>query len=293
MLLKLMLITISAEILAGCSILNSRIAATSVETEVVPTPISVPAELSSQSQVDMQTCLVAEKTAIQTDKLQGTLIAWAPNKNILAMVQPVNQFSGWFIGNLLVFDAEKAEETFTSEDQAIFGDLTWSPDGSAIAYVVLDQQEAVYSIKVLTFADGLSLDVFGDAESARTDDFASLKGIREWSTASDLTVTSYCGTDCIRVYQYNPVSANLLEQEDIRQNSDPSLTIENLYTSPDGKWLLTVDEKTNLWLTSTQSNKVSLLLTATEVAEIKWSDDSTYLALRTAEQVKIFEMGCE
>lgn len=290
-LVKIILGIIFALLLTACSILTSQ-SSVAAETEIVPTPVSVPAGLNSQTRVDAQTCLVAEKTTIQTNKSQGDLIAWAPEKNLLALVQPANQYSGWFIGSLLIFDAEKAEEVITSEDQSIFGDLTWSPDGSAVAYAVLDQQEAIYSVKIMTLEDGLSWDIFGDIETARTDSFASLKGIREWAAAPELIVTSYCGTDCVRVYQYNPVSLSLLVQEDVRQNTDTSLTILNDYTSPDGKWLLTVDEKTNLWLTSIEKNQVSLLLIDTEIAEIKWSDDSTYLALRSAEQVKIFELGC-
>ena len=288
----ILMFSTSLILLGACSLLSSSSETDATGTEELPTPVTIPTQLRSQAQVESQTCLVAEKVAIQTDEVQGDLMAWSPNKDELAFVQPVNQYNGWYIGNILVYDAEDAEESFTSENETVSGDLTWSPDGDALAYVSLDQEEGIYTIKMLTLLDGVEVDLFGEIENARTDDFASLKAIREWPTASSLIVTSYCGTDCVRVYEFNPVSLVLNQQEEIRQNEDTSLVIANETSSPDGNWQLSVDENNNIWLTSTPTNQVSILLLAAEVSEYKWSKDSDYLALRTADMVRIYKLGC-
>ena len=279
-------------VLSGCSIIQNRNLQATEVPEATATPIAIPTALSVQTRVESQTCLVSEIVTIQTDKPQGDLMAWSPNNDDLALVQPVNQYSGWYIGDILVFDAIEAKEEFTSEDQAVFGDLTWSPDGSQLAYVELIQREGIYTIKIVNLADGLSADVFGDVEQARTDDFASLKGIRSWLNASDLEVMSYCGPDCVRLYQYNPISQALIIQDEVRQNDDQSLITDSQFVSPDGNWTVTLDEKDNTWLTSKRENKVSLLMVTLVVEEVKWSADSKYLAIRTAESVKIYETGC-
>jgi hypothetical protein len=292
----LLLIVFAVLFLSACSVIRNQLlkqtATVAEATDVPPTPITIPTQLRSQTQVDVQTCLVAQKTAIQTNKPQGDLIAWAPDTDNLAFVQPVNQYSGWYVGDILIYDAVHAKESLTSVDQTVFGDLTWSPDGNSLAYVLLNQHEGIYTVKILTLANGLSVDIFGDVATARTDAFASLKGIQEWPSAPNLIVTSYCGTDCVRLFQYNAISAKLNQQNDIRQNDDTSLTITNEYYSPNGKWQVTVDDKNNVWLSSETQNRVSLLLTGIPVSEIKWSKDSTYLAIRTADQVQIYKAGC-
>lgn len=277
-------------LLAGCSVLSQRMSMGEDEIIATQTPVILPTQLRSQTRVEVQTCLVVELAAIQTDKPQGDLMAWSPQTDELAFVQPVNQYSGWYVGDLMIYDAIKAEEVFISEDEAVFGDVTWSPDGSSLAFVSLDQQEGIYTVKLLTRANGLELDIFGN--EARTDDFASLKGIREWKSTANLMVTSYCGTDCVRVYQFSSVSISLLEQGDVRQNQDTSLVVKNEMESPDGRWLVSTDDKDNLWFSDTTSNQISLVLTTTPVDEVKWSMDSTFVAIRTADQVKIFRAGC-
>ncbi len=285
-------VCLALAVMSGCDILRNRALQATEVAEPTATPVAMPTALSVQTRVESQTCLVAEKVTIQTDKPQGDLMAWSPNNDDLALVQPVNQYSGWYIGDILVFDAIEAKEEFTSEDQAVFGDLTWSPDGSQLAYVELIQREGIYTIKIVNLTDGLSVDVFGDVDQARTDDFASLKGIRSWQNASDLEVMSYCGPDCVRVYQYNPISEALIIEEEVRQNEDLSLITDSEFVSPDGNWMVTLDEKDNTWLTSKRENKVSLLMVTLVVEEVKWSADSRYLAIRTAESVKIYETGC-
>jgi WD40 repeat protein len=277
-------------ILAGCSALTSQMNRATQTVDITPTPIALPTQLSVQTRVESQTCQVAELVAIQTDKPQGDLLAWSPTGHELAFVEPVNQYSGFYIGQVSVYDAVKKESVFTSKDHAVFGDLTWSPDGSSLAFAALDQATGIYTVKTVPLADGLEVDIFGDA--AKTEDYASQKGILSWTSESELIVTSVCGSDCVREYQYNPVSQTLNEQQDIRYNENTSLTLVNDLTSPDGKWMINIDNKNNNWLTSTLVNRISLLLAATSLKEEKFSKDSQYLAIRTADKVLIYQLGC-
>ncbi len=280
-------------LLTGCSTILSQMANRATEEpEIIPTPVALPAILSDQQQVEELACLVAEKPSIHSDEDQGSLLAWQPNNTLLALIQPVNQSFAWYVGDLFIFDAKTGEDRYFSENTAVFGDLTWAPDGNALAYILLDQQQGIYSIRTLSLADRTETDVFGDIDSARTDDFSSLKGITSWDSNIDLVVTSSCGTDCVQVYGFNPVSLALNVREEIRQNENSNLLFENEYTSPDGKWLITIDEKDNTWLTSTTEQQITLLLPATEVFEVKWSDDSAYFALRLEDLVKVYQAGC-
>ena len=286
----LILVLSTLTLLAGCSTITSQMNRATQTVDATPTPIALPTQLSIQTRVESQTCQVAELVSIQTDKPQGDLLAWSPTGHELAYVEPVNQYSGFYVGEISVYDAAKKESVFTSKDHAVFGDLTWSADGSALAFASLDQAVGIYTVKTVTLADGMETDIFGDA--AKTEDFASQKGILSWTSETELIVTSVCGSDCVREYQYNPVSQILNELQDIRYNENTSLTLVNDLTSPDGKWMINIDNKNNTWLTSTLDNRISLLLAATSLKEEKFSKDSQYLALRTADKVIIYELGC-
>jgi dipeptidyl aminopeptidase/acylaminoacyl peptidase len=294
-------------LLAGCSVLASQMNRPTEEVDATATPITLPTQLSVQTRVESQTCLVAELVAIQTDKPQGDLMAWSPTGHALAFVQPVNQYSGFYIGDLTIYDAATQETLFTSNDKAVFGDLAWSPDGSALAYVSLDQTAGIYTVKTVTLAYGIEVDVFGD--EAATDDFASQKGVLSWTNEPDLTLTSVCGADCVRLYQYNIVSQSLNPLQEIRYNENTSLGLVNDLVSLNGYWQISIDNNDNIWitsggetytidqldntsLTSKVDSKISLVLADTRLQEIKFSKDSKYLALRTTEQVLIYQLGC-
>jgi len=275
---------------SGCAQLMGVSGTANEEATVTPTVIAMPTQLSVQTRVESQTCEIAQQVTIQTDDKQGDLMAWSPQGDQLAFVQPVNQYSGWYIGDLVIYDLDKKEVVFTSKDKAVFGDLNWAPDGSALAYVELDQGAGIYTVKIAIPKDGNELDIFGDAAS--TDTFASKKGIISWLSMDDLSVTSICGSDCVRLYQYNYVSRTLNPGDEIRYNENTSLDLVNESNSPDGKWSITLDEKNNSWLSSVAENRISLLLAGTVVNEIKYSNDSRFLALRTNGQVLIYELGC-
>jgi hypothetical protein len=290
--LPFMMILIGLTLLASCSSLTSLYSSDTTDVTATPTIIVLPTQLGVQTRVESLTCEITQQVAIQTDDKQGDLMSWSPDNDQLALVQPTNQYYGWYIGDIVVYDTTAKEIVFTSKDSAVFGDITWAPNGSEIAYVELDQDAGVYTVKTVALDGSDAIDIFGDAENARTDDYASKKGILSWDSQANLIVTSICGSDCVRKYQYNAVSQTLNEQDEIRYNDNTSLDISEDVISPDGNWQVYTDEKDNVWLSDLSGNQVSLLLQGTGLEEVKFSKDSKYLAIRTAEQVQVYQLGC-
>jgi hypothetical protein len=267
------------------------------DTDVLATTMAanpLPTQLVGQNLqiVSQQACTVNDFVTINTEEPQGDLISWSPVNNVIAFLRPENQSWSWYIGDLVVYDPKKDNEILATQSQAVFGDLTWSPDGSSLAYIVLDQTTDTYTIRLVGLNDNTNIDIFGVNQPARTDNESSKKGIRGWSSANNLSVVSSCGQDCVTVFEFSKAAKSLAQQGDERKSDDKSLTISNEDTSPDGKWQITIDEVDNIWFTSKNDGQVSLLLTATPVNEIKWSSDSSYFALRTAERVLIYEPVC-
>lgn len=266
--------------------------------EAVATPdpaldnATLPEELTGQRRVAALTCVVEELAVIQTDEQQGELMAWSPAANVLALVSPVNRHYAWYVGQLVLYDPVQKAEVYSGNDETVFGDLTWSPDGGRIAYVLLNQEAKRYTIKTIDPANSAEVLVFGDMDAAKTDNFASLKGILAWPDASRLQVISNCGVDCARPYDFDPLVLTLTAQTEIRQNENLSLVPTLETDSPNGDWRVTVDEKGNTWLTSTVRNEVVLLRAGEVVAEIKFSADSRYLSMRLFDRIVVHELGC-
>jgi hypothetical protein len=254
--------------------------------------VSLPEALTGQRRVASLTCVVDELAVIQTDEHQGELMAWSPASDVLALVVPVNRHYGWYIGELVIYDPVQKADVYAGEDETVFGDLTWSTDGGRIAYVLLDQETKRYTIKIIDPATGAEVFVFTDMDAAKTDDFASMKGILAWQGANRLQVVSSCGTDCVRSFDFNPGALTLTPQNDLRQNEDFSLVATLDTESPDGRWQVTLDDKGNAWLTASDNQEVALLLAGEDVFEVKFSADSQYLSLRVNDRVAIHELGC-
>jgi dipeptidyl aminopeptidase/acylaminoacyl peptidase len=267
------------------------------DTDVLATTMAanpLPTQLVGQNLqiVSQQACMVKDFVTINTEEPQGDLISWSPVNNALAFLRPENQSWSWYIGDLVVYDPKQDNEILATQSQAVFGDLTWSPDGSSLAYIVLDQTTDTYTIRMAGLNDNTNIDIFGVNQPARTDNESSKKGIRGWSSPNILILVSSCGQDCMTVFDFSKAAKSLTQQGNVRKSDDKSLTFVNEDTSPDGKWQITIDEVDNIWFTSKNDGQVSLLLTATPVNEIKWSADSSYFALRTAERVLIYEPEC-
>ena len=222
---------------------------------------------------------------------QGDLLAWNPNRDELAYLRPTAGRWGWFVGDLVVYDFELKKEIFTTTTLEVFGDLTWSPDGTNLAYVVLNPDEKSYTVYVGGLAQSLSTDIFGT--SARTDDYSSKKGITGWNDSTSLLVTSSCGLDCSRGYNFNTDTQVLSTQAETRKSEDQSLILANQNTSPDGAWQVTVDVDNNVWLAKLASKTASIISTGKIVREIKWSASSKYLSIRFTDDIKIFDVTCK
>ncbi len=261
--------------------------ATAQASSVLPTQMAGEGMRSARSTA----CLIWEDASISTDTNQGDMLAWSPVGKTIAYVRPVNGRWAWFVGDIVVYDFTTKELTYTSSDLEVFGDLTWSPDGNALAYVILDPTAKIYTASVVNLTTGADISIFS-GEAARTDEWSSTKGISSWTDASNVVVTSSCGLDCSRIYSYNISSGVMTISGETRKNEDLSLALTNEMTSPDGIWQIEVDNLDNLWLANTESGRAFILLAATPVSEIKWSPDSQYLAIRIEEKVQVYQPDC-
>lgn len=258
----------------------------------------LPTEMAGQGLkvVTPKVCQVQQFVTIGTNSdfvndPQGDSMAWNPVSNELAYLRPVNGRWEWFVGDLVVYDFALKKEVYTTTDLEVFGDLTWSTDGTDLAYVVLNPEEKVYTVYVGGLTRSLNIDIFGS--SAGTDEYSSAKGISEWQSPTNLVVTSSCGLDCSRLYNYNTETGVLTKQNEIRKIEDSSLTLVNQNTSPDNNWSVFMDQKDNLWLSNADKGSAFIISTGVTVYEVKWSADSKYLALRFADSIKVLNVTCK
>jgi hypothetical protein len=254
----------------------------------------LPTEMSSLGlqMAQSDACLVKEDASITIDDKQGDLLAWSPVNDELAYVRPANGRWAWFVGDLVLYDVDLAKEAYTSSDLQVFGDITWSPEGNGLAYVVLDSSRKVYTVHVLNMLTGSDVDIFASS-SAITDEWSSTKGVTNWVSERNVVVTSSCGLDCARIFNFNTETSAMTIDGEERKNEDSSLDLTNQMASPDGVWTLAIDTQDNLWAANQETGKAYILLANTTVDEIKWSVDSKYVALRTAEKVQIYQLGCK
>lgn len=288
LLLSIMIVSACSTGGTGDTLNNTDVLSTAQAANPLPTEMAGLGLQMTQSDA----CLIKEDASITIDDKQGDLLAWSPVNDEIAYVRPDNGRWAWFVGDLVMYDIDLNKEVYTSSDLQVFGDLTWSPDGNAIAYVVLDSTRAIYTARVLNILTGADVDIFAGT-TAKTDDWSSTKGVTNWASERNVVVTSSCGLDCARIYNYNIETGVITINGEERKNEDPSLALDNEMTSPDGTYTLAVDTQDNLWMANGKTGKAFILLAATPVEEIKWSVDSRFIALRTAEKIQVYQVGCK
>jgi len=273
-------------------------------TEITPTAF-VAADLTNDglAVIPSRACLLQQAVVIQTDRQMGDMLAWSKDSAHLAFITPVNDSWGWYQGDLVILNVLNGESRRT-KDIRVAGDLTWSPSGEKIAFVILRPAEAQYSVGVYSLADGRTLDLY---DVAVTDEFSSLKGIVGWRSDQVLQISESCGVDCVRYLEYNLLSGVKTVLEESRPGQDTSLRIvlnqpgvvpnrnwRNANWSPDARRVFFTDRTNVAWIGDlTASTKAALPMETLPVAESKWSADGQLIAVRTAENLYIFGVdGC-
>ena len=268
-------------------------------------------------------CKLVEYEAMRTRQAQGDLLAWDPKADRIAFAGP-SPTSNWYSGLLYL----AAGPTFLdaaplAKSSLIFGDLTWSPDGAQIAVVGFRQPD-VYTILVVNAASGVASDLFVN-QDAKTDSYAGSKAIVEWRLSGELRVLTSCGIDCDQTLSIVPATGQITPVgEKLRQARDrlyprPSQKAfeETVYPpamrtptpggsllslpqmrapdwTTDGKKAVYIDSDLFAWvILPGQKVQYELDTPNTNVQEAKWSQDGRYVAVRTDDNVVIFDTACK
>ncbi len=273
-----------------------------------PTPTPMPtSSVPDKEVIAAQACLVAQQRMIRVDEPQGDLIAWSPIDNTVAYIAATTG-SSWNIGELSLLSAAKFDPPIRLAT-GVAGELTWSPDASAIAYLGLRRSDNLYTIG-LAYPNGrISQDLFPD-ETARTDDYSSQKAILEWMDSNRLRVLVSCGTDCMQTLDLAVQTGLSSIVADPIQRTWDMWSVQNYHPSNlpseyaalsgqlnwswDEQHIAYIDKAGNTWVINVNDgNLYSLDIgqygTATET---DWSFDNQYLAVHVDQQLMIFSFNC-
>ncbi len=293
------LIVFCSILLSGCSVLAL------APTDNLATPTVLPTTNPEEGLrvVVSPACQVLTLPTIQVDKPSGDLMGFSPDGQVFAYISPVNNKWGWYSGNLTLLSLDTGE-IHTTRDIKVTGDVSWSPDGSRIAFTALHTTENLYTVIVLLTSDFTPLDLY--AAGAATDDYGSAKGILRWAGNDRIQVVETCGVDCSRVVEIgisgqgqqvlstgrkqDNTSLNIsLNQPGIAANPDWLLA----NAAPDGSLVFYDDDNDHAWLASPEAKtKYRLTLDLGTVQESKWSPDSKLIAVRTDEQIFLYDLDC-
>jgi hypothetical protein len=286
-------------LLSGCS----QIVSTSDLESVITTPLAADTVGDGLQVTISSACQITDLPIIQTNIAQGDLMTWAPDVLTLAYVAPVGRSWGWFDGDLVLYHIEDDQESFT-RDIKVNGDLTWSPDGLKIAFIAFRLPENIYTVMVMDVETGEIFDLYG--LTAITEEFSSQKGIIRWRDSQTIQVSERCGIDCLRVVEHNLLSGEARILEELRSIQDSSLDIFlnqpgispnpnwfNANWSPDGGLVFFADRNNMAWVADlARETRYPLDSDIRRPLESKWSYDSRYLAVRTAERIYLYDMIC-
>lgn len=286
-------------LLAGCSGNGSQ------EPALTPTPTFANVTGDGYTIINTQACLIKEFPTIQTDqnRILGNLMAWSPDGKMFSYISPFSGTWGWYDGNLVLYSIQDESEQVT-RDIKVSGDLTWSPDGSRLAFLALRMPENRYTVMVRSIADGSIQDLFPTLSP--TDTYSSQKGIVGWKNSNVLQISESCGVDCAQIIEYDLTTGSTQMLEEVRATENPSLSIQtNLPTStPNPEWLLAnfspdyshvffVDSRDVVWLADPENQtKYPLDIGFNDSEETSWSPDSRTLAVRGQDKIFLFSLDC-
>ena len=278
-----------------------------VETGPTPTPLPTSTAPEFPTVAD-QSCLIATLEPLRTDAPQGDLLAWQPEKDVLAYAGPALN-SNWFAGTIMLASGpDFAAPVNLAPEAHVFGDLTWSPDGSLLAYVSLRISDGIYTILTNTPQAGPAQDWL-PGETANTGSGPSSKAISGWLPGPRLSVLSACGPDCDQITEIDLNTGQVSAVgEQIRRSKDrlainyhkleydaevyPYMVVADW--SPDGQKIVYFDEDDRTWVLLVKGKEQYILDVGIAFPrEAKWSFDNRLLAVRTDDFIYVFDTQCK
>lgn len=269
-----------------------------------PTPTPLPtSSLPGLVTVQPRMCPVAKLSMLRTAQPQGDMLAWAPDSHTLAYLAPAPG-STWMVGTLMTVSGPAFDVAQDLADY-VAGHLTWSPQGTALAYLALRRSDALYTISVVSPQSGQTVDLF-PGEAARTDSYSSQKAILAWTDNQTLRVRVSCGLDCLQTMKIDlPAGTLTLSGEptqhawdwwNYRLNDGPELPAEyqaftrEVNWAPDEQRLVYIDTRRDAWVIVVDEGVQYPLATGgyLAVSETDWSDDGEYLAVQAEDWLFIF-----
>jgi len=301
-------------LLAGCGG-----QAADLQTGETPTPLPT-STAKDYPVVVSPACKIAEMESLRTQQPQGDQVAWRPDGQMLAYLGP-GISSNWYSGQVLLTTPPDYQDPETvAPDAFAFGDLAWAPDGGMLAFVAFRQPDT-YTVMVHA-PGGAVIDLF-QTENARTDTWSGSKAIVGWDSVSVLRVLASCGEDCDQTLQIDVQSGQITPVgEVLRKSPDrlrprplvktfepttfpPAMSKPNWLTrvSPqmktpawtaDGRKAAYIDNQIYAWVLLLDEKIQYMLDTPyVDVQELKWAPDGRVIAVRTDDQVVLFDTECK
>jgi hypothetical protein len=297
--------------LAACSVMGLEPDSGQAAANLTPEPTETPLP-SGISVVTSPLCLVQTLRSVETEELQGDMIAWSPSEYTLAWIEP-NQTGNWSVGNLALISSISYEKKVPVPPNAnVFGDLVWSPDSQYLALIGLRRSDGLYTVMTADmtnvnpkFTDWLP------SQSASTDPYAGRKAIVEWLDEQTLRAVVSCGVDCDQMVdidvetgerQYHEEQMRKSEglnvylgigNKNLPYDAEEFPTMRDPSWSPDGQSVAYLDDRALLWILAINEKTQSLIpVPAGRPVEIKWAPDGRNIAVRTDANVFMYSMDC-